>query len=127
MRLMGEEGEERPLDKYFRYKNNISLWYKEMDDFGLTKEEQHSLEPYFKSSYGVPPSQEQLMRMLMDEDICNFTLGEANAARKIVGKKQMSKIPELREKVLKQAKSPRLGEYVWKYGAGPQMGYSFSV
>lgn len=124
---MGEEGEERPIDKYFRYKNDISLWYKEMDNFGLTKEEQKTLEPYFKVSYGVPPSQEQLMKMLMDPDICGFTLGEANTARKVVGKKQMSKIPELREKVLTQAKSPLLGQYVWRYGAGPQMGYSFSV
>lgn len=127
MRLTGEEGEERPMNKYARFKQNINLWYKEMDDFGLTKEEQKTLEPYFKSSYGVPPSQEQLMRMLMDENICGFTLGEANAARKVVGKKQMNKIPELREKVLSQAKSERLGQYVWKYGTGPQMGYSFSV
>ena len=110
------------MDKYVRFKNDISLWYKEMNDFGLTKEEQKTLEPYFKSSYGVPPSQEQLMKMLMDKDICNFTLAEANAARKIVGKKQMSKIPELKEKVLTQAKRNVLGEYVWKYGVGPQMG-----
>ena len=127
MRLTGEDGEERPIEKYAKFKRNIKLWYKEMDDFGLTKEEQKALEPYFKSSYGVPPSQEQLMRMLMDENICNFSLGEANAARKIVGKKQMNKIPELRAKVLEQAKSSKLGQYVWKYGAGPQMGYSFSV
>lgn len=55
---MGEDGEERPLDKYYKQKNNIDLWYKEMDKFGLTKAEQKALEPYFKSSYGVPPSQE---------------------------------------------------------------------
>ena len=67
------------------------------------------------------------MTMLMDNDICGFTLKEANAARKIVGKKQMSKIPELREKVLQQAASPCLGNYVWKCGIGPQMGYSFSI
>ena len=127
MRLMGEEGEVRPLDKYVKYKNNIDLWYKEMDDFGLTKDEQFTLEPYFLKSYGVPPSQEQLMTMLMDENICNFSLGEANNARKIVGKKQMSKIPELHNMVLERASSKRLGEYVWKYGAGPQMGYSFSI
>ncbi len=87
MRLMASEpGAEMPLDKYVRYKNNINQWYKEMDRCGLTKEEQEAIEPYFKSSYGVPPSQEQLMRMLMDENICGFTLAEANAARKIVGK-----------------------------------------
>lgn len=127
MRLMGEEGEERPIDKYVKQKNDLSLWYKEMDNFGLTKEEEKILEPYFKSNYGVPPDQESLMLMLMDEDICGFTLAEANAARKIVGKKQMEKIPELKNKVLSQASSPRLGAYVWKYGAGPQMGYSFSL
>jgi DNA polymerase-3 subunit alpha len=127
MRLTGEEGEERPMVKYCKYKKDISLWYKEMDNFGLTKEEQKTIEPYFKQSYGVPPSQEQLMRMLMDKDICGFSLGEANAARKIVGKKQMSKIPELKAKVLSKATSKKLGEYIWKYGAGPQMGYSFSV
>ena len=127
MRLMGEEGEERPMDKYYRFKQNIQLWYNEMTRFGLTQDEQKALEPYFKSSYGVPPSQEQLMRMLMDEKICHFTLGEANAARKIVGKKQMNKIPELHQKVLDQAASEKLGQYVWKCGVGPQMGYSFSV
>ena len=84
--MASEQGAEMPLDKYVRYKNDISLWYKEMDRNGLTKEEQRTIEPYFKSSYGVPPSQEQLMRMLMDENICHFTLAEANTARKIVGK-----------------------------------------
>lgn len=120
MRLMtSEKGEETPMEKYIRFKNNINLWYREMNEYGLTKEEQKIVEPYFKQSYGVPPSQEQLMKMLMDEKICGFTLAEANAARKIVGKKQMSKIPELRDKVLKQAKSPCLGNYIWKCGVAP--------
>ncbi len=128
MRLMtAEKGEETPMEKYIRFKNDISLWYDEMEEYGLTWAEQEALKPHFLKSHGVPPSQEQLMTMLMDENICGFTLKEANAARKIVGKKQMSKIPELRDKVLEQAKSPCLGNYVWKCGIGPQMGYSFSI
>ena len=128
MRLMtSEKGQKSPMEKYIEYKNDISLWYKEMDKYKLTKEEQKIVEPYFKSSYGVPPSQEQMMKMLMDKKICNFTLAEANTARKIVGKKQMSKIPELKEKVLKQASSAAIGKYVWDCGIGPQMGYSFSI
>ena len=128
MRLMtAEKGAETPMEKYIRFKNNIDLWYKEMKSAGITEEEQHYLEPYFKSSYGVPPSQEQLMLMLMDKNICGFTLAEANAARKIVGKKQMSKIPELHQKILDKASSPKLGKYVWENGVGPQMGYSFSI
>lgn len=128
MRLMtAEKGAETPMEKYVRFKNNISLWYQEMNQQGLTKEEQTALEPYFLSSYGVPPSQEQMMKILQDPKICGFTLAEANTARKIVGKKQMNKIPELRDKVYNQATSEALGKYVWTYGIGPQMGYSFSI
>ena len=128
MRLMtAEKGQQTPMEKYIEFKNNINLWYLEMNRAGLTEKEQKTLEPYFKQSYGVPPSQEQLMRMLMDEDICGFSLKDANAARKIVGKKQMSKIPELHQKILDTAKSPALGKYVWDCGVGPQMGYSFSI
>ena len=128
MRLMtAEKGAETPMEKYIRYKNNLSLWYQEMDRAGLTKEEQAAVEPYFKQSYGVPPSQEQLMRMLMDDKICGFSLKEANAARKIVGKKQMAKIPELHQQILDKATSSALGKYIWECGVGPQMGYSFSI
>ena len=128
MRLMtSEKGQETPIEKYVRFKNNISLWYQEMNEYGLTNEEQETLKPYFLKSHGVPPSQEQMMMMLMDPNICGFSLADANAARKIVGKKQMSKIPALREQVLNQATSPCLGNYVWTHGIGPQMGYSFSI
>ena len=128
MRLMtSEQGQETPMEKYIRFKNNIKLWYAEMAAAGLTDQEILTLEPYFKKSYGVPPSQEQMMQMLMDPDICGFSLKDANSARKIVGKKQMEKIPALKEQVLTSAKSTQLGKYVWKCGIGPQMGYSFSI
>ena len=128
MRLMtSEKGAETPMEKYVRFKNNISLWYDEMRREGLSETEIKVIEPYFKRSYGVPPSQEQMMQMLMDKDICNFTLAEANNARKIVGKKQMKKIPELKASVHAKAKSVALGNYIWTYGIGPQMGYSFSI
>ena len=34
----------------------------------------------------------------------------------------MSKIPELKEKILTQARTKALGEYIWNCGVGPQMG-----
>lgn len=126
IRLLPDKDAETPMDKYIRQKRDIKIWYNEMDRWGLTKEEQKVLEPYFKPSYGVPPSQEQLMEMLMDENTCGFSLKEANAARKVVAKKQMAKIPELHQQVIERAKSEKLGEYIWKFGAGPQMGYSFA-
>ena len=47
MRLMtAEKGQETPMDKYIRFKNDISQWYAEMDSYGLTKQEQEYLKPY---------------------------------------------------------------------------------
>ena len=126
MRLVAPEGDERPFDRYVRFKNDISLWYKEMDDFGLTKEEQKILEPYYKRDYGVPSSQEQLMIMVMDPKITHFTLAESNQCRKVKAKKKVKEIPIIQEKFLSQCPSKKLGEYAWKTMMKPQMSYSFS-
>ncbi len=124
--MTSEKGAETPMEKYVKFKNNIHLWYQEMKQYGLTNPEIEILKPYFESSYGVPPSQEQLMRMLMDDQICGFSLAQANDARKVVGKKQMSKIPALRQQIFDTAKSQNLAKYVWDNGVGTQVGYSFS-
>lgn len=39
----------------------------------------------------------------------------------------MDKVPELHEKVLKQAPNENFGKYVWETALKPQMGYSFSL
>ena len=126
MRLTGEDGMERPADRYERLKNDISLWYQEMDSVGLTKDEQKVLEKYMLADYGAPSSQEVLMTILMDPNTCAFTLAEANAARKIIAKKKMDKVNELKEKILHQAKRKVLGEYIWHTVILPQASYSFS-
>ena len=128
MRLTpADKNDEAPMDKYVRFKNDISLWRDEMLAYGLTKEEMETVKPYFASSYGVPPSQEQLMQMVMDKDICNFSLKEANDIRKVLAKKQTKRIPEMKDKVLSRAKRPELGKYIWNCGVKPQMTYSFSI
>lgn len=133
MRLMAEKGHERPLDRYVRLKNNISLWYQEMRDYGLTEDEIKVLEPYYLKDYGTPPYQESVMEILMDAHISGFTLAAANDARKIIGKKQMSRIPELKEKfftscaAIQGSYHNRLAEYVWETAILPQLGYSFSI
>lgn len=62
------------------------------------------------------------MLVCMDKDIAHFTLKEANEARRVVAKKHMDKIPELKEKFLVQCPNRRLGTYVWETTMGPQMG-----
>ena len=48
-----EKGAEQPLNKFARFKANIQNWYDEMNDYGLTKEEQKLLEPILLSSSGI--------------------------------------------------------------------------
>ena len=127
MRLMAQEkGGETPTERYKKMKDNLYLWYEEMDRWRLTKEEQKVLEEYCLDSYGTPAQQEDMMKILMDKRICGFTLAEANDARKICAKKQMNRIPELHEKILNKATSQNLGEYVWTVIINIQLGYSFS-
>lgn len=126
MRLMGEKGKERPLDRYCRIKEDINRWYREVKEVGLTDEEIKILEPYYVPNYGVPASQEDLMLVCLDPKLAHFTLKEANAARKIVAKKHMGEIPELHKKFVDQCPNARLGEYVWETTMGPQMGYAFA-
>lgn len=128
LRLTAEKGKERPLDKYYRFRNNIQLWYQEMDSYGVTKEQQKLLEPYLKVDYGVTPYQESLMRVLMDENIAHFSLAEGNAARKICSKKLLAKIPELKQKIFDNMKGKEnFARYVWECIIEPQMSYSFSI
>lgn len=126
MRLAAPEGQERPFDRYIRFKDDIGLWYEEMNEFGLSEEEQKILEPYYKRDYGVPASQEQLMLMVMDPNISHFTLAESNQTRKILAKKKVKEIPALKEKFIAQCPSQMLGEYCWRTMMLPQLSYSFS-
>ncbi len=127
MRLMGEKGQERPLERYVRLKNNFSLWYKEVQNRGLTSKQIATLEKYYVPRFGVPALQEDLMKVCMDKDIANFTLKEANEARKIVAKKKMDQIGKLKEKFISQCEDVNFGEYIWETTMGPQMGYSFAL
>lgn len=126
IRLMAEEGAERPMDKYVRFKANPQAWEEEMDSYGLTTEEKKILHKHFDASYGICYSQEQLMLVLMDKDICDFDLKASDAARKLISKKRMNEIPAFKEKVLASAKSKSLGKYVWDIVITPSLGYSFS-
>ena len=103
MRLMPVRGEEPPIEKYVRFKNDITQWYKEMADAGLTEEEQEILKSLLSKSCGICAEQEDLMLMVQHPGISGFSLSEANSARKIVSKKQLSKIPQLKERFYRDA------------------------
>ena len=125
-RLVGEKGKEMPIDRYVRLKNNISQWYQEVKDRGLSEEEIKIIEPYYLPASGCPTTQEKLMLLCMDEKIAGFTLSEANKARKICAKKKMDQVAALKKEFLDKCARRGFGEYIWETAIEPQMSYSFA-
>jgi len=130
MRLMAEQGDEQPSDAYARFRKDISLWYKEMRDFGLTEEEIQVFEKHLKHKYGVADSQESAMLLAMDEKIANFSVKDANGLRKGIAKKKAKVIEEVRrnfyKKGLENGTSENVLNYTWNVQIRRQLGYSFS-
>jgi DNA polymerase-3 subunit alpha len=126
MRLMSEKGKESQQDRYARIqKYGISEFHREMVEAGLDANMITLMHKHCDQYWGCCAIQEQMMMLLMD--VADFTLGEANAARKIVGKKQMSKIPELREQVYSRFDRVQSANYFWENAIAPQLGYAFSL
>ena len=126
MRLMSEKGKESQQDRYVRIKNQgLEAFDREMYEAGLNDDMIEKMHKHCDQYWGCCAIQEQMMELLMD--VANFTLGEANNARKIVGKKQMSKIPELREQVYSRFKRTNTADYFWENAIAPQLGYAFSL
>lgn len=130
MRLMGDGNTESPIEKYNRFKQDISQWYQEMDEAGLTKEEQNILEKYLLPSSGMAICQETVMLISMDEKISNFTMGESNTLRKSIAKKSASLVEKSKnlfyEKGRKIGTSENMLDYVWNVQISLSLGYSFS-
>ena len=126
MRLMSEKGKESQQDRYVRIqKRGLEEFDREMHEAGLDQNMIALMHKHCDQYWGCCAIQEQMMELLMD--VANFTLGEANNARKIVGKKQMSKIPELREQVYGKFDRVQSANYFWENAIAPQLGYAFSL
>lgn len=132
MRLASKGNSEQPLDRYVKFKNDISLWYKEMrEEYLLTEKEIKTLEVYLLELYGVADTQEVAMRLSMDEKIGNFTFTDADRLRKGIGKKSQSIVEECKqmffEKGLQNGTRQELLNYVWNTQIQPMASYSFST
>lgn len=126
MRLMSEKDKESQQDRYVRIQNQgLDVFDREMDRANFTPEQKTLMHKHCDQYWGCCALQEQMMELLMD--VAGFTLGEANNARKIVGKKQMSKIPQLREQVYGNFDDVRVANYFWENAIAPQLGYAFSL
>lgn len=125
MRLMSEKGKESQQDRYVRIqKYGLNVFEREMQQAQMDNKMRKKMHQYCDEYWGCCAIQEQMMELLMD--VAGFTLGESNTARKIVAKKQMSKIPTLKEKVYSCFDNINAANYFWENAIAPQLGYAFS-
>ena len=103
MRLMSTNGGETPLERYVRFKNDINEWYKEMNAYGLTEEEQAVLIKQLSPSFGCGPEQEDFMEICMLPEVAHFTLEEANMARRAISKKKLQDIEKVKRRFFEAA------------------------
>lgn len=132
IRLMAQEkGAEQPLNKFARFKNDISLWYKEMKSYGLTEEEMKVLEPVVKISYGICESQEKFMELVQLPECGGFSLTWADKLRKSIAKKNPEAFLKLQDEYFKTIKEKKLDEkfckYVWYVLVCTSKGYGFNA
>lgn len=126
MRLMSERGKESQQDRYVRIQNRgLGVFEQEMVRAGFSAEQRAIMHKHCDQYWGCCALQEQMMELLME--VAGFTLGGANAARRIVGKKQMSKIPELKKQVYESFTDNKIADYFWENAIAPQLGYAFSL
>ena len=121
MRLMSEKDKESQQDRFIRIqKQGLNVFDNEMLSANFNEYQRMLMHKHCDQYYGCCALQEQMMELLMD--VAGFSLGEANNARKIVGKKQMSKIPELKEKVYSGFDDVSVANYFWENAIAPQLG-----
>ena len=111
IRLMAQEkGAEQPIDKFARFKKDINEWYKEMELFGLTEEEQKLLEPILLDSSGICESQEKFMSLVQMSECGGFSLSWSDKLRKIIAKKDPKAFEELQKEFFKVTKEKKCSE-----------------
>ena len=132
IRLMApEKGAEQPLHKFARFKHNIQEWYDEMDNYGLTKEEQKILEPVLLTSNGICESQEGFMQLVQIPECGGFDLTFADKLRKSIAKKNPAEYEKLTKQYFENMREKNLSEhlcnYVWNVLVATSRGYGFKI
>lgn len=126
MRLMSTKGGMSPLDKYVMHKNDITTAFKEMEEYHLTQEEREVAKELLGQEYYMCTTQEGMMITLMHDKVSGFDRRESDQARRLVGKKLMSEIPNLKKSYFESGRkigtSENLLNYMWDICILPQLG-----
>ena len=130
LRLMPDDADETPIDRYKRYKEKHETWVQDTIKFGLNDNERTCLWEYLSDAYGMADSQEKIMRLSMDKRVSGYSLKEANKLRKSIAKKDEKLQEESREMFYEYGE--KLGtrkiflDYIWNVVFAASRGYSFS-
>lgn len=131
MRLMSLDGGETPLERYARFRNDITQWYQEMSDYGLTEAEQAFVRKHAEKTYGLLPNQEQFMQIVQAPEVGGYSLLWSDKLRKSIAKKNPEEFNKLQEEFYQNIKekhlSPKLCDYVWKVLVSMNKGYGFNT
>ena len=124
-----EKGAEQPIEKFARFKSNPSLWYDEMDKYGISKHGQEVLESIVGISYGLCIFQEQFMMLVQQPELGGFDLLWADRLRKAISKKNPAEYDKLTKEYFEVTKEKQceynLCNYVWNVLIAMNKGYGF--
>lgn len=130
LRLMPDNADETPINRYIRYKKDKNEWIQDTIKYGLNDDERQCLSEYLADAYYMADSQEKVMRLSQDKRVAGYTLKESNKLRKSIARKD----PKLQEEARQQfyEHGQKLGtrqvflDYIWNVVFAASMGYSFS-
>ena len=130
LRLMPDNADETPINRYIRYKKDKNEWIQDTIKYGINDEERQCLSEYLADAYYMADSQEKVMRLSQDKRVAGYTLKESNKLRKSIARKD----PKLQEEARQQfyEHGQKLGtrqvflDYIWNVVFAASMGYSFS-
>lgn len=126
LRLMPDDVDETPIEKYKRYKESHEAWVQDTINFGLNDDERACLWEYLSDAYGMADSQEKIMRLSMDKRVSGYSLKESNKLRKSIAKKDEKLQEEARQMFYEYGE--KLGtrkiflDYIWNVVFAASMG-----
>ena len=130
LRLMPDDVDETPIERYIRYKESHEAWAQDTIDFGLNDSERECLWEYLSDAYGLADSQEKVMRLSMDNRASGYSLKEANNLRKSIAKKDDKLQAKAKAQFFEYGRKCNTRDvfldYIWSVVFAASMGYSFS-
>ena len=126
MRLMPEGRDETPVQEFVKYKNDMDLFFDEINSLPGPENQKQALIKHLEPLKGVADSQESLMMLVMDKELTNFSVPDANFLRKTISKKLTRDVDKLREFLYKKGEENKVSKaiinYIWNVQAARQMG-----